>query len=56
MPTKAKAKGYSGARTEPVQTPSGYTLKPLLGREVKSLKKILAENFEAVQQKLKAVE
>lgn len=51
-----KAKGYSGARTEPVQTPSGYPLKPLLGREVKALKKILTKNFEAVQQKLKAVE
>lgn len=53
---KPASKGYQGTRTEPVETASGYTLKPLKGREVKQIKKILLDNFEAVQSKLAEVE
>ncbi len=43
-------------RTEPVETPSGYKVKPLTGGDLRALKKIVTENFEAVQKKLTEIE
>jgi len=54
--TKAKAKGYMGTRVEPVQTEMGYTLKPIRGKEVREIKKILQDNFEELQGKLNQAE
>lgn len=58
MPSKVAniAKGAAGVRTEPVETESGYSVRPLVGGDIIKLKRLIADNFDAVRGKLQEAE